>query len=482
MSISSALNNAVTGLTASSRMAEVVSSNLSNALTEGYGRRDVSLSSAQVGGMGGGVRIDGITRFSDPGLLADRRLADAALAGEQRSANALVRLENSFGGVDGVTGLAARYAAFERALIVASSDPSTETRLAAAVSRLSDVAMTLQANTRSTQFLRQEADATIARDIDRLNTGLRQVAELNKDILRINASGSDPSGLMDTRQQIVDDIATIVPLRELPRDNGTIALMTTNGTTLLDGRPVQFGFVGTPTITADMTLASGALSGLTVDGQAIDPQSGIGRLGGGSLGAAFMMRDATLVEVQMGLDHVAADLMARFQDPVNDPTLVVGLSGILTDQGGVLNLAGLAGLAGRVSLAATIDPAQGGNPTLLRDGLYTATAGPIGNSSQLDQWLGALTLPRADVPGTAVRSSAGRVADFTADIGRQRLAAEEAASFSAAKWDNLREAELANGVDTDFELQVLLRVEQAYAANARVVETVNAMMQRLMEI
>lgn len=482
MSISSALNNAVTGLTASARKAEVVSSNLSNALTEGYGRRDVALSATQVGGKGGGVRIDGVTRFSDPGLLADRRLADAALTGEQRSANALIRLETSFGGVDGATGLAARYAAFERALISASSDPSSEVRLTTAVSRLSDVAATLQAQTRSIQTLRQEADAAIANDIDRLNSGLRQVADLNKDILRIKASGNDPSGLLDARQQIVDDLATILPLRELPRDNGTIALMTKNGTSLLDGRPVQFGFVPTPTITADMSFGSGALSGLTLDNVPIDPLTGIGRLGGGSLGAAFEMRDTTLVETQAGLDQIAADLIARFQDPANDPTIVPGAPGILTDQGAILDPSDRVGLAGRITLSAAIDPAQGGNPQLLRDGLSAGVPGPAGNSDQLDRWLSALVLPRSDSPDIPTRSVAGRVAEFTADVGKRRLAAEESVSFATAKWDNLREAELANGVDTDFELQVLLRVEQAYAANARVIETVNAMMQRLMEI
>lgn len=482
MSISSALNNAVTGLTASSRLAEVVSSNLSNALTEGYGRRDVALSAAQVGGKGGGVRIEGITRFSDPGLLADRRLADAALTADQRSAKALVRLEASFGGVDGATGLAARYAAFEQALISASSDPASPTRLTAAVSRLSDVAMTLQAQTHSTQALRQEADAAIMNDIGRLNRGLQQVADINKDIMRIKAAGTDPSGLFDARQQIVDEIATILPIREVMRDNGTNGLMTMNGTTLLDGRPVQFGFVPTPTITADMSLASGALSGVTLDNQPIDPLTGVGRLGGGSLGAAFETRDVTLAETQRGLDTIAADLISRFQDGNIDPTIVAGLPGILTDEGGPIDLTDLTGVAGRIALASLIDPAKGGDPSLLRDGLYAMLPGPVGNSVQLDSWLGALVTPRSDLPGTSVRSVAGRIGDFNADIGTRRLAAEEAISFSAARWDNLRASELANGVDTDFELQTLLRVEQAYAANARVIETVNLMMQRLMEI
>ncbi|WP_322893053.1 MULTISPECIES: flagellar hook-associated protein FlgK [unclassified Yoonia] len=482
MSISAALNNAVSGLTASSRLAEVVSSNLSNALTEGYGRRSVELSAMQVGAKGGGVQVDGVTRFADPGLLADRRLADATLTGQQRSAQSLVRLETAFGGVNGDTGLAARFAAFERALISASGDPASQTRLTTAVSRLSDVAGTLQAATRNTQSLRQDADAAIASDVAKLNAGLQQVADLNKDILRVRSAGSDSSALVDARQRIIDDIATIVPLREVPRDNGSVALMTTTGATLLDGRAARFGFTGTPTITADMTLASGALSGLTLDDRPVDPANGIGRLDGGSLGAGFAMRDKTLVEVQSGLDVIAADLIARFQDPAHDPTLAQGAPGVLTDQGGPLDLTDLTGLAGRIAINTAIDSKKGGDPAALRDGLNAAATGLTGDSAQLNRWIDALAQHRSDAPGSSSRSSAGRIADFTAQLGTRRLAAQEAVSFATAKRDSLKQSELANGIDTDVELQMLLRVEQAYGANAKVIETVNLLMQRLLEI
>ena len=39
MSISASLSSALSGLTAASRRAEVVASNVANAMTEGYGRR-----------------------------------------------------------------------------------------------------------------------------------------------------------------------------------------------------------------------------------------------------------------------------------------------------------------------------------------------------------------------------------------------------------------------------------------------------------
>ena len=45
------------------------------------------------------------------------------------------------------------------------------------------------------------------------------------------------------------------------------------------------------------------------------------------------------------------------------------------------------------------------------------------------------------------------------------------------------EAELSEtGVDIDSQMQDLLTIEQAYAANARVIEIANQMLQRLMEI
>jgi flagellar hook-associated protein 1 FlgK len=481
MSISNALNNALSGLNANSRLAEVTASNLANALTDGYARRSVELSSVQLGDFGAGVRVDGINRFVDAGLLADRRVTDAALQGQDQSTKMLIRLEQSLGGPEDLSAIGARLAAFEGALISASSDPASEMRLATVVSRLNDVTSTLQANTRSIQGLRQEADATIARDIATVNNGLLQVEAMNADILRINASGNDPSALMDARQRVVDQIAGIVPVREMPRDNGTIWLMTTSGTTLLDGRALQFGFDPTPTITADMTLASGALSGITLNGVPLDPATGIGRLAGGSLGAAFAMRDGTLVDAQTSLDGIAVDLISRFQDPASDPSLASGDLGLLTDQGGVLNLADTAGLAGRISLNKAIDPTVVGTLSLLRDGLQ-APPGPAGDSTQLNRWIAALNVSRADFPGAAAQTAAGRTATFTAQLGAMRLAAEEKLSFTAARWDTLREAELANGVDTDFELQMLLRVEQAYAANAKVIQTVDFMMQRLMEI
>lgn len=482
MSLTNSLNNALSGLTATSRMAEIVSSNLSNALTDGYGRRSVDLSSSQVGGRGAGVQIDGITRIMDRGVLADRRLADASIGGHQRGADMLHQLENLLGLVDDASGLSGRLAALEQALISAGSDPASEQRLGLVLSRLGEVTGAIQSNASVIAGMRQEADADIASDVETLNVALQQVEKLNADIGRARATGNDTSALMDSRQVVVDKIAVIVPVREIERENGRVALMTTSGQMLIDGRAAKFDFTSTRTITADMSIASGGLSGVLLNGIPLNADDGFGRLDGGSLSASFALRDQTLVDAQQGLDQVAADLIARFSDPSVDPTLTGGDPGLLTDAGGSVNPLDIVGLSGRIAIHTSADPTQGGVLSRLRDGVNAIGTGPIGNAAQINRWLSALDAPLSLTSGAPAQSAASNIASFTSNVGTTRLQAEEQLSFSTARWDTLRQAELSNGVDSDYELQMLMRIEQAYAANAKVMQTVDFMMQRLMEI
>ncbi|MFT5649671.1 MAG: flagellar hook-associated protein 1 FlgK [Yoonia sp.] len=468
MSISSSLANAISGLNVASRRAEVVSNNISNAQTEGYGRRELMTSSNW-----SGVQSHGIVRHVDPGLTADRRSAESQLGGDQRSAVMLGKLEAVIGVPGGEGTIADRLAAFENALVSAATDPASDLRLGAVNDAMKSVTQALHTASDAVQTLRQDADATIAFDIEALNTNLLRVEQLNANISRTRATGGDTANLFDARQQVVDDINAIVPIRELNRGNDQLGLMTSSGMILIDGKASQFDFGRTPTIEANMTLASGGLTGITRNGQPLDAENGFGRLSGGSLAAAFVQRDSTLVAAQSGLDDLAFDVVSRFADLSVDPT--IGLMGLLTDAGSAAIVSNITGLSARLELNAAVDPAQGGLLSRWRDGVGAVTVGSIGNATQLESWRVALT----SYGGQAVSD---RAASLSETISLQRLTAEQELSFTSARWDSLHNAELATGVDTDVELQNLLLVEQAYAANAKVIQTVNAMIQQIMEI
>jgi len=479
MSISQSLANALSGLTASSRSAEIVSSNLANSLTEGYGRRQLNLSAQSIGGAGTGVRIDGVSRLVDRGILADRRLADAVLGQRSTTVDFLKRLENLIGSGDEESALSSRIANVEQALVEASADPSSDIRLQNVVNSFNRMAVALNDASRGVQGLRREADTAIADDISTLNSSLKMIDQLNSDITFHLNSGNDATALMDERQRLIDQVSAIVPVREMPRQGSQVALITTGGVVLLDGTAAEFSFTPVHTVTAEMTLASGALSAIYVNGSVIAAGPNA-PLGGGSLSAAFELRDATLTEAQTGLDALARDLIERFQDPATDPTVGPATPGLLTDQGAVFDPLNTDGLASRISLNVSVDPAQGGALTALRDGMGATSSAPVGDSSQIQRWLDALAAPKATYLGGSTGSAAGHAARLSSIIGGNRLSADQDLSFASARWETLRQAELSGGVDSDFELQMLLRIEQAYAANAKVVQVVQSLIQILM--
>lgn len=481
MSITTSLNNALSGLFATSRSAELVSSNISNALTEGYGRRELSVSARQVSG----VTVNGVVRITDDTITADRLLADASVGNESAKSDFFAALERVLGAVDDPLSVPGRLGTFEASLIEAAARPDSQARLQGLFDATASAAEGISQASDGIQTLRQDADRTISQLVGQLNTGLQNVGELNENILRAKASGRDVSALLDQRQQAIDSISEIVPIQVLPRENGTATLITPTGAVLLDTRAAEFGFSGRSVITPDMTIESGALSGLTLNGFALSTASDNGPISGGTLAAAFAVRDDLAVEAQTRLDAVARDLVERFQDPAVDPTLGPTDAGLFTDSGAFFDTANELGLSARLEVNALVDPSAGGALWRLRDGLGAVTEGAVGNNTLLVDLRTALTELRVPASGdlsTGARSASALAGDLLSLVSVDRVNAENRESFSAARKESLRDIELGQGINTDQELQKLLLIEQAYAANARVVTTASEMIDTLLAI
>ena len=90
-------------------------------------------------------------------------------------------------------------------------------------------------------------------------------------------------------------------------------------------------------------------------------------------------------------------------------------------------------------------------------------------------------LASGNLGGTS-RGAAGHVASMMGYFGEQRLSLDQSVAFSRSNQAGLVENELSFGVNTDEELQRLLLVEQAYAANARLIQTAGEMLDELLRI
>jgi flagellar hook-associated protein 1 len=462
MSVTSALAGALSGLSATSRQAEILSSNVANATTPGYARRQVSLGATVLAGHGQGVQIQGITRDVDRHLLGERRLAQAGGGDRDVRAEFLKQMEQAFGTPDSVGSLSARLAAFDQSLVEAAGRPESQARLNGIATTAKSLAAGLASATKDIQAARASADRRIGEEVGKLNSTIAQLHELNVELR-----------------------SAIVPVREVPRDLNQIAIFTTGGAPLLEGSAAVIGFTTTHTITPEMSQALGGLSGITINGRPYDTAGTASPILGGTLGALFAVRDDLAVTAQGKLDAAARDLVERFASPTVDPTLAPGAPGLFTDGGAAFDPLDEVGLAGRLTLNAAADPAQGGSLFRLRDGLGAATEGPPGNGTLLNALHAALTgaRPLASTGFAAgSRSFATLAGDILSDTSAQRLSAQSEQSFASAKLTALTDLEAQNGIDTDQEMQDLLIIEKNYAANAKVIQAVADMIDTLIRL
>lgn len=483
MSLSTALHSALSGITAAGRASGVVSENIANALTPGYARRSLVLDSQS--DVAPGVRVTGLVRHVDPGIIANRRSADAQSGNAAALASFQTRFSAAIGTSTDATSIAARLADFDTSLISAASRPDSTLRLDQSVLKAGDLAQALNGASDDIQAMRTEADRKIDVQVNRLNQALTEVQELNSRITGVSSGGGSTASLLDQRQTLIDEINEIVPINVVQRDYGQVALYTDGGTILLDGQASTVEFTPVHGVTPQMTLQGGGLSGLTVDGVARSTDSATGAFRGGSLAAQFEIRDELAVEAQADLDAMARDLIERFEDPTVDATLAAGDPGLFTDGGAALDVTLEVGLAGRIAVNSIVDPAQGGASWHLRDGLGAAVPGAVGDARLIQALSGALTTAR--IPGSGSFGSGAMTASELGSALMSRAAessavADQRLAFAAATQNEMAEIELANGVDTDAELGHLMLIEQAYAANARMIEAVDEMMQQLLRI
>lgn len=473
MGLTTSLANAFSGLTVTSKAAQLVSSNLANAMNENYARQEMEIFHRN----GGGVRASQAERFVDEALVSERRKVSAELSLANETLQAAREFEGAFGAADNPSSVAAMLTNFDSALRYLESDPGSSVRLKDSINSANALVDRLSVAEEKIQVQRSRAEQQIASEIGSLNLNLEHIVSLNEKIVSANVNGRNPNALLDQRQELIDQVGELVPLRILHTNNGSISLMTANGQLLTDTNAARFDFTKSNLIMPHMTIESGDLSTLMFGEEPIDMSSNSGPLAGGRLQGLFMVRDNNAPYAQQQLDELAFDLASRFQDLPMDPSASVALPGLFTDNGERVDDVNRVGLAGRLSLNDSVDPEQGGQLWKLQSGLYSPIKSPAGDANLITGMISALNLPNS-AHGTAFN----HVAALSSDFALRLSTLEQDHSFANSKFDQLHQMHLSNGVDTDAELQKLLVIENNYAANAQVMKTVEEMFDTIMRI
>ncbi|MCA8902660.1 MAG: flagellar hook-associated protein FlgK [Hyphomonas sp.] len=482
MTISSAINAARTGLQATSLRADIAAANVANANTAGYVRRSVLLAESLVSGGTTGVHSAGIARSQDYALTAQRRSLTSDLAQADMMSSTWQTISSRVGNSLDGTGLFAQFSKFETTLTDLALTPESASNATAVLGAAQGIVSEFNSLSQMVFDLRAEADNEIALGVERVNSALQGIEKLNTQLTGMSRSTPEAAALMDERQRLLDQISEYIPVKAVDREYGKIDIVTPDGVFLLAGQARTVEFSPSTAFGPGVTVDNGGLSRLMVDGVDLTPgANSFGAVSSGLFGALFTLRDSDLPELGAQLDTLAGDLISRLSDDSIDPTKTPGAYGIFIDSAGT----GDPGLAGRIRVNPAIDPAQGGAVWRLRDGLEATAPGLASDSSILNAMLDAVTAIRP-INSNGIQgsfSSTDMVAQFSSIVGQKRLQNDYVLSSTNAQHTLLVEAERAeNGVDIDSEMQDLLLIEQAYAANARVIEIAGSMIDRLMEL
>ncbi|MQP67418.1 flagellar hook-associated protein FlgK [Niveispirillum sp. SYP-B3756] len=105
-----------------------------------------------------------------------------------------------------------------------------------------DVARELRRLTLGVGDLKREIDTDIQGSVDQLNTALTTIDKLNDDILASKGAGESTMNLEDKRDQLIREVSSLMSVRTVERGDGKLSIFTSSGVSLLDAAPVKFSY------------------------------------------------------------------------------------------------------------------------------------------------------------------------------------------------------------------------------------------------
>ena len=471
MSLSTALSIAQNSLLNTQRQMGVVSKNMANQYNADYSRRAAVISS-----LGPGSQVATISRATNAALFKQNLSALSGWMAQSTIVDGLDHLQIAVNGVDNATSPAMLIGKMQSALEFFSSTPSNRTLAENAIEAARQVALGLNQGTSAIQAFRGDLDGQIAAAVAELNQLLADFKIANDEVIKGTANGQDINDSLDRRDALLKKISEIVPTSTITRAGGDVMLVTDDGGTLFETIPRYVHFERTPAY-GPTTVGNNVL----VDGVPLFSSTGANTSGSGTLSAMIQLRDGYANGLQLQLDEIARGLISAFSE--------AGLDGLFT----VPPLStvppgatGLTGLAGEIRLNALVDPNQGGNPFLLRDGI-TTNYNPDGHASfneRLFAYIGNLDAPASFVSASGSAVSQSLTTYSAAAIGWLEDARKTSASAAEAKSAlAIRSAEAlsnATGVNVDEELALMLELEHSYAASAKLLQVVDEMLKTLL--
>ena len=460
MGLSIGLDTGVSALRAAQLAVDTAAHNISNANTEGYSRQEVmfrsvpppdsrytgNIPSQQVGL---GVEPGRIRRIRD-GLL-DLQYRDVrSLRDEyQARAAALEQLEVTLNEPSD-QGLQALMTKFFNSVRELSSQPESVAARAATIEQ--GATLTASFNRVSTLLTNQRADLDTSVDVKvaEINAKAREVADLNAQIRVFTVAGGQPNDLLDKRDLLLDQLAGLAGAKFTTGADNSVNVMI--GTRAL---------VDNTTVNALATVADPGNNNLKKVIFAGDATATAAAITTGELRGIQDARDTRVTNMLNNMNTIAG-------------TLITAVNAHHRAGFGLDNSTGLDFFTGTSAADMGINTALRDNPARLAT---SGAAGEPGNTDSARRLASVQTELLAN-GGTATLHDAYR--SIIATLGVDTQQANLLVSNQGLVTQHLENArQSVAGVSIDEEMTNMIKGQRAYEAAARVIATVDEMLDTL---
>lgn len=464
--------------------------NVANASTAGYSRQTVNLITTTpqqiytANGMsmaGTGVTTASITRARD--FLVDTQYwkESATKSYWSTQSDVMSKVENVFNDTSN-TGIENSIEAFQTALGNMANNPGEPSTRTAAREAANALVETLQ--TSGNELITQANDASTRIDtqITQVNSYSKQIAALNKQIVSQEATGATANDLRDQRDMLVDQLSELTQVNVSEEKNGSYTVMIAGGIALVQGdhatdltveheRNTPYGYDTTKVTTMDGTVNVSFKNG--------------------SIASLIDLRDTTINGYLGNLDAMAQSLLQDFNAQHKQ-----GLTKDMTTNGD--NFFGVTGVdytdttqypTNQVPPASWLSQLKVNEDFYGTDGLnLIAAAGGSAagtadgtNATALANWL-------VDDPSTASaslgkNSLSSYYSSVVSQVGVQTQQAQNMTTNQTVIFNSVATTrESVSGVSMDEELSNMIKFQQAYGACAKMLTTMDSMLQTLLNI
>lgn len=451
-SLAASLSAALSGLLAEQGALEATTNNVANVDTPGYTREVpvfVTKDPVVIGRLtlGTGVDLQSIESIRDP-ILESQIQQETQTQGQLGAlVSALSQAQTSFSGTSGDIGTA--ISNFFNSVNQLSTSPADASLRQSMLTAAGNVASAFNVASSNLAMQRTNLDTSVDQTVGQINQLTSEIATLNTQISRLQNAGQGAGTFLDQRAQLIDQLSSLIDVSVIPTDN-TLTLTTASGSALVAGQ--QSFSLSTQLDPSGMHHIFSQGSDMTSN------------IVSGQLGGLLQARDQQLPAIQAQLDTLAASLANAINGVQTSGYDLSGNIGAnLFNAPPVGGKGAAASLSVAISdpslIAASSDGTRGSNGNV--EAMYALRNQAVINGQSPTEYYSGIVFSIGNAASTAT--------------------AEQSASDLVLRQLNDQRSSIS-GVSLDQEAANLMRFQQAYAASAQVISTINSMMQTVINM